>query len=167
MQYDGTEYLSTDNGASYQTFPMDQAASHELDPSVPMQFLGMVNSVTDAGDVEINGVEATEYNATLDPVKLTNFLRASLAAGNDPLAVKIANNTGGTDGTLEAYIDGDGQVLSDEGSWTDAIDLGAFDPADAGDTMNVQVSFQGAFSDFGTPLTITRPLRVTGATSLV
>ncbi|MBV8301178.1 MAG: hypothetical protein JOY68_04570 [Candidatus Dormibacteraeota bacterium] len=166
VQYDGTDYISTDNGATYQTVAAAAVQNHDLDPAVPVEFLDMVTSVDQAQSVEINGVPATDYHAVLDPVKLTNFLRGSLNAENSPLATQIAAHTGGSDGAIDAYITPAGEILSDDGSWDDAVDLGAVNAQAAGATLNANVSFQGAFTDYNGTVSVTRPVTVTGPSNL-
>src|SRR5205807_318027 len=43
--YDGTYYLSSDNGATYKTVPIDQATSHQLDPRGPLLISALPASV--------------------------------------------------------------------------------------------------------------------------
>jgi len=164
--YDGTAYLSTDNGAQYQTFPVNQAASHQLDPKTPLQFLEMVATVKQTGDAELNGAPVTQYHADLDPVKENAFFKAALAAQKNPLVSKLINSVGVTDGSLDASLDGAGHIVSDRGYMDAALDLGAFAPSEAGSTLNVRVSFTGWFSDYGSSISISRPGTVTGSTTL-
>lgn len=164
--YDGTVYVSQNNGASYQTVTVDQAATHLVSPKSPLAFLEMIGDVKPVGDVEVNGVTAASYHATLDPVKLDAYLKNSLATAGSADLDKILNNVGVTDGTLDAAVDPNGNLLSETGAIDAAVDLGAFSPADAGSTLDVHEGFSGAFSDYGSSIDITKPGGVTGPMTL-
>jgi hypothetical protein len=164
--YDGTVYVSTDNGAAYQTVSVDQAAGHDLSPKSPLAFLEMVGDVKETGDVEVNSVPATSYHATLDPVKLGEYVKRDLASQHDPVLDKLLNNIGITDGTMDAAVDPQGNLVSENGTVDVALDLGAFSPADAGSTMNMHEGVTGSFSDYGSAITVTVPKDVTGSMTL-
>jgi hypothetical protein len=164
--YDGTCYLSTDNGAIYQTVPISQAASHELSPKSPLQFFEMVGTVKEIGGAEVNSAPVTEYHADLDPAKVSAYFKNQLAAQNNPFLSKLINSIGVTGGSLDVFLDSSGRIVSEAGSVDAAIDLGVLSPSDAGSTLNTHISFTGAFSDFGSPITVARPAGVTGATTL-
>lgn len=46
VQYDDTIYLSTDNGASYQTTTIDQANAKQVSPQSPLAFFTMIGAAT-------------------------------------------------------------------------------------------------------------------------
>jgi hypothetical protein len=164
--YDGRCYVSSDDGATYQTVPLDIATSHQLSPKTPLQFLQMIGEVSNRGDADLNGQPVVQYHADLDPVKVTAYFKAALAAEHNPFLAQIARNTGITDGSLDTWLDGRGRIAADDGSVDEAINLGAFNPRSAGSTLDVGVSFRGAFTDYGSPITVQRPGVVTGTTIL-
>lgn len=168
MLYDGTVYLSSDNGASYQTANVGAATNHQLSPKSPLAYLDMVSEVTQTGGVEVNGAQATSFHATLDTGKVDAFLRQGLAAANDPVLDQVANNMGLTNGSLDAVVDTQDNLLSETGSIDAAMDLGALSPRDAGSTLNMHEGISGAFSDYGAAITVTPPkdVNVTGPSNL-
>ena len=164
--WDGTVYLSTDNGATYQTVPASEAAIAQLSPKSPLEFLQMVGTVTQTGNAEVNSVPVTEYHADLDPVKASAFLKNELGRQNNPVFGAVVGHIGVSRGTLDAGLDWGDHILTDTGSLDMAIDLGAVSASDAGATLNLHETFTGNFSDYGLPVTITRPAAVTGSASL-
>ena len=166
VQYDNTVYLSTDNGASYQTASIDQANAAQLTPESPLDFFTMLGDVTHTGAVEVNGLTAASYHAVIDPVKLGNYLKTNLAAAHDPDLDKLADNIGVTDATVDAAIDPNGNLISETGVFDTAMDMGAVSPADQGSTLNMKEQINGAFSDYGAPVSIAKPAHVTGAATI-
>ncbi|MGH7686578.1 MAG: hypothetical protein ACREN2_07165 [Candidatus Dormibacteria bacterium] len=164
--YDDTVYVSTNNGASYQTATIDRANTAEVSPQSPLAFLQMLGDVKSNGDVEVNGATASSYHAALDPVKLGNYLKNELAQENDPDMNRVLNNLGVTDASLDAAVDGHGNLISESGNIDAAIDLGAFSPADAGTTLNMHEGMTGAFSGYGDSIDITKPGVVTGPATI-
>ncbi|HEX6538723.1 MAG TPA: hypothetical protein VF155_06060 [Candidatus Dormibacteraeota bacterium] len=160
--YDDTVYVSQDNGASYQTVTVAEADTHQYSPKSPLAFLSMLGDVQPTGDVEVNGVTAASYHATLDPVKVDTFVKTELANEDGAAFDPILNHVGITDGTLDAAVDPNGNLLSETSNVDAAVDLGAFSPDGAGSTLNVHEGFSGAFSDYGSAITITKPALITG-----
>lgn len=166
VQYDNTVYLSTDNGASYQTASIDQANAAQLTPESPLAFFTMLGDVTHTGAVEVNGLTAASYHAVIDPVKLGNYLKTNLASAHDPSLDKLADNIGVTDATVDAAIDPNGNLISETGVFDTAMDMGAVSPADQGSTLNMKEQINGAFSDYGASISIAKPGHVTGAATI-
>ena len=166
VQYDDTVYLSTDNGASYQTASIDQANAAQLTPESPLDFFRMLGDVTHTGAVEVNGLTAASYHAVIDPVKLSNYLKTNLASAHDPNLDKLADNIGVTDATVDAAIDPNGNLISETGVFDTAMDMGAVSPADQGSTLNMKEQINGAFSDYGASISIAKPGKVTGAATI-
>ena len=164
--YDDTVYVSNNNGASYQTVTVDRANTAEVSPQSPLAFFQMLGDVKPNGDVEVNGATASSYHATLDPVKLGNYLKNELARENDPDMNRVLNSLGVTDASLDAAVDGHGNLISESGTFDAAIDLGAFSPADAGTTLNMHEGMTGAFSGYGDSIDITKPGVVTGPSTI-
>jgi hypothetical protein len=166
VQYDDTVYLSTDNGASYQTASIAQANAAQLTPESPLDFFTMLGDVTHTGAVEVNGLTAASYHAVIDPVKLGNYLKTNLASAHDPSLDKLADNIGVTDATVDAAIDPNGNLISETGVFDSAMDMGVVSPADQGSTLNMKEQINGAFSDYGAPISIAKPGHVTGAATI-
>lgn len=166
VRYDDTVYLSTDNGATYQTTTVDKADTANVSPDSPLAFLTMIGDVKPSGGVEVNGVSAAAYHAVLDPVKLGNYEKNSLASANDPDLNAMLDHIGVTDGYIDAAIDPNGQLISETGSVDMALDMGAFSSADQGSTLNMKQQYTGAFSDYGASISIAKPGNVTGTATI-
>ncbi|MBV8529098.1 MAG: hypothetical protein JOZ75_12350 [Candidatus Dormibacteraeota bacterium] len=166
VQYDDTIYLSTDNGASYQTTTIDRANAKQVSPQSPLAFFTMLGDVTHTGAVEVNGLTAASYHAVIDPVKLGNYLKQDMAGTNDPDLAKLADNLGVTDASFDAAVDPNGNLISETGVFDTAMDMGVLDPSLQGASMNMKVQVNGAFSDYGAPISIAKPGHVTGAATI-
>ena len=166
VQYDNTIYLSTDNGASYQTTTIDQANAKQVSPQSPLAFFTMLGDVTHTGAVEVNGLTAASYHAVIDPVKLGNYLKQDMVGTNDPHLAKLADNLGVTDASFDAAVDPNGNLISETGVFDTAMDMGVLDPSLQGATMNMKMQVHGAFSDYGAPVSIAKPEHVTGAATI-
>ena len=166
VQYDDTIYLSTDNGASYQTTTIDRANAKQVSPQSPLAFFTMLGAVTHTGAVEVNGLTAASYHAVIDPVKLGNYLKQNVAGTNDPDLAKLADNVGITDASFDAAVDPNGNLISETGVFDTAMDMGALDPALQGSTMNMKEQVNGAFTDYGAAISIAKPGHVTGAATI-
>ena len=160
--YDNTVYVSQDNGATYQTVTVAEADTHQYSPKSPLAFLEMLGDVQPTGDVEVNGVTAASYHATLDPVKVDNFVKTELANEDGAAFDPVLNHVGITGGTLDAAVDPNGNLLSETSNVDAAVDLGALSPDGAGSTLNVHEGFSGAFSNYGAAITISKPGVITG-----
>lgn len=160
--YGDAVYVSQDNGATYQTVTIAEADTHQYNPKSPLAFLEMLGDVQPTGDVEVNGVTAASFHATLDPVKVDTFVKTELANEDGAAFDPILNHVGITDGTLDAAVDPNGNLLSETSNVDAAFDLGALSPDGAGSTLNVHEGFSGAFSDYGAAITISKPTVITG-----
>jgi hypothetical protein len=166
VRYDDTVYLSTDNGATYKSTTIDKADKANVNPNDPLAFLTMIGDVTPTGGVEVNGVSAASYHAVLDPVKLGNYEKNSLASANDPVLDAMLDHIGVTDGYSDVAINPNGQMISETSQVDVALDMGAVSPVDQGSTLNMKQQYTGAFSDYGASINIDKPANVTGTATI-
>ena len=164
--YDNTVYVSSDQGATYQTVAVDKAETAQVSPDSPLEFLTMIGSVTHSGAVEVNGLTAASYHAVLDPVKLGNYVKNSLAAQNDPTMNAMLSKIGVTDGYIDAAVDPNGNLISESGQVDQALDMGLFSASDQGSTLNMKEQVSGAFTDYGGSISIAKPGDVTGPATI-
>ena len=164
--YDGTAFLSKDNGLSFQTLPLSGQVSSQYGPDSALQYLQSVSTVTDNGPASVDGVAVERYHAQLDGAKITDVIKSGLSRLKGAFFQRVSSAIRFTGGTLDASIDHSGHLVHDDGFFDAAMDLTAVDPSLSGTTMTIHGAFDGRFFDYGAPITVERPGNVTGAAPL-
>lgn len=158
--YDGTVYISTDGGVTYKSTPAGTATS-QYGPAGALQYLQSVGAVTDEGGAEADGIAVERYHAQLDPVRVTQTLKSAIEAAAPSLA-QVANAMQFKSGSIDVGIDHQGRLVAEEGTFGVTVDLGAVQSSFRGQTLDVSLTLNSHFYDYGANIVVTKPTNVTG-----
>lgn len=164
--YDGSLFLSQDDGATFQTVPLAGQPSSQYGPDNALQYLQAVSTVSDMGPGSADGVAVERYHAELDGQKITGVIKSSLSALKSSVLQRVADSMRFTGGSLDANIDRAGHVVDDRGYFDATFDLQAIDPSLRGTTMSIHATVAARFSDYGAAISVNRPSNVSGAATL-
>jgi len=151
----GTEFVSSNNGATWKAVPGGGAPAAI---NAPIQYLQSVDNVSDMGKTQVNGTVVEEYRATLDPVKM-NALLKGIAAGvavSSPSFAPVLDQVSFADGQVNAYIDHGGNLVAAAGYADASVDAAAIEPGLTGKAA-IHGSVVCSFSDYGAAITVTPP----------
>lgn len=160
--YDGTAYVSVDGGKTYRSLPAASNVNKQYGPESALQYLDAIGSVKDIGPTSVSGTPAEEYEAQLDPDKMASLLRSYLSSIGNGAQSNILRALRFDGGTLDAAVDHQDRLLTENGSFTASIDLGKVQASFQGTVMHISITITSHFYDYGAAITVTRPANVNG-----
>lgn len=158
--YDGTVYVSTDGGVTYKSTPAG-AATLQYGPASALQYLQAVAAVTDEGPVKAEGISVERYHVQLDPAKATAAAR-KVIAGASPSLAHVMSGMQFVSGSLEVGIDHQGRLVAEQGTIDVKVDAGAVQSSLSGQTVDVSITLNSHFYDYGAQIVVSKPTNVTG-----
>lgn len=155
----GTIYASIAGGA-WRTVTTGVDASSGTDSlSAGLQYLESVGTVTDEGPGTVGGVSVENFQATLDPAKMSAVLAkrfSSLGGSSQQALQRLASALSFQGGTINAAIDGSGRLVHLSGTVDGSMDLSKVVPGKIG-IVTYHETIDMAYSNYGEPVTVTPP----------
>jgi hypothetical protein len=156
IEYDGTAYLSTDGGSTFQTEPGLSSVS-EYSAETELQYLQAAGTVTDEGSSTAYGETVENYSATLDPAKLMTALQPELQSLGSELGTELQDLLSAvtiSSASVDAALDSSGRIVTLNAT----IDM-TIDGSSLGlpGTMSIAETAAGHYYDYGAEITITPP----------
>ncbi len=156
--YDGTAYISSDNGTTYKKQSLSGALSDQFASTNTLSYLQSLGTVRDEGSGTADGVSVERYSAQLDGAKVLKLVQAELGSTQSTSsAQQLVSGLTFTSGALEVTIDHQGRIVTEHGPIDASVALGAFGASLAGTRMTIHEVIDGHFHDYGTSVTVTRP----------
>jgi hypothetical protein len=162
---DGTVYVSSNGGATYQCVPAAGRISSQYGPGSALQYLESVATVTATGPGVVDGASAERYHADLDASKITATIKSAVSALKSPLLAQ-ADSLSFSGGHLDAAVAHTGRIVSDSGVVDSSMDLGALAAGSIGSKVTTHEAFEAHFPDSGASSTVSRPANVAGTAAL-
>ena len=156
IEYDGTAYLSTDGGSTFQTEPGLSSVS-EYSATTELLYLKAVGTVTNEGSGTAYGETVEHYSATLDPTKVMTALQPELQSLGSELGSDLQNVLSAvsiSSATVDTALDKLGRIV------TSSVDVDmSIDGPSLGlpGTLSVAETADVHYYNYGANITITPP----------
>jgi hypothetical protein len=151
----GIEFVSPDNGVTWKTVP---GGTSPASINAPILYLQSADTVSDLGPREANGRPAEEYHAVLDVAKMSALLSniAGVAGFSNPAFAPILNKISFTDGQVNVFVDGDGNLTFASGYADATVDASEVRTGLSG-RATIHASIVCTFTNYGAPIMVTPP----------
>jgi hypothetical protein len=157
VEANGTAYVSSDGGQTWKTEDISQLSASEDGVNSAVMYLNAIGTVTDEGAGSADGVSGEKYHATLDPKKMTQLVQSMFSSLGSTLGANLSNALSFNGGTLDALVDGSDRLVTENGTFSAAVNLGAISASLTGNTMSLDASFSSHLYDYGATVTVTPP----------
>ena len=123
ITYDGTAYVSTDGGTTFQTEQLASTSQYSI--QTVLEMLQSVGGVTDEGAGTADGVAVEKYHAVLDPSKLTSLIQSQLQSLGSSLSTQdqnILNAVTISGATADVTVDSSSRLVTLDLAMTLSVD---------------------------------------------